>query len=387
MAALCTAGSTQPSGFTYYYPDTHPTAFVSFLGAGHQGAAILVRSMINGKLYVRKRSRTAHKDGSSGANETTNAIPHPNIPRLVAQTPLWSSDCGTSSANSSITADLWAHCNGGNLRTLTTKYVTRNERVPELLIWQLMHQLLPTILYLHEQDIAHSDLTPDNIFVHWAMDTTTCPTSPSTPPRFLLGDFGCSYNLPPDDKVKISHGVSETSEAVYGDLACLAGCISFVMRGRAAGGKTLAKRGVEYSRGLLRAQDTLVSLPGLLQKFKVARACDGEMFTRILEPLLKDIETGLRCEEEVDHRLDFRHLRPRRRKLARGPFVFPSKAALLASPYRPPGPWSVAEVDNEGHLVQVDLLERYCENQAMMTKHGREVDEGEIRQEWKEACG
>lgn len=367
-----------PSSFTYYYPDSHPSFFVGFLGAGRQGAAIVVLSAIDGKLYIRKREyeMVSHRQAAA-TGEATNALPHSNITQLISQTTFLCPDKKVSAAKP--TAELWQFCTGGDLSYLRSIYQDRDEPVPEPFVWRLIAQLLPTVLHLHSNDIAHGDLTPDNIFVNWP-DPTVHAVNPSVArPDFLIGDFGCSYKLPPDASAQKLHRVDDIPKAVYRDIGSIGELVYYNMDA-----SPLKKS--QYSAELFRVYSTLSTLPRLLQRFRVARAADGEMFARVVEPLMRSVERGLEEADEATPRLDVEKVRPSKKELARGPFGFASQKALLDCPFRPPGPWCVAEVDEKGRLLQVRLGKRYCEGEVMATRKGRELTEDEVGEQWSEAC-
>ena len=253
-----------------------------------------------------------------------------------------------------------------------------------------MHHLLTTMLYLHTKNIAHGDLIIDNIFVHWPVGTTDWPAEPTSPPDFLIGDFGCSYTLPPDHAAKRQHRVTDTHQAIHKDLASISECVDIAMAGPWHDVDETAqaiRAKARYSGALLRASETLAQLPGLLQRFKVSRAEDGEMFDRVVKPLKLEIECGLKEAERVEPKPDYTHVRPRGRELNRGAFSYETSEDLLACSFRPPGPWCIAEVDLDGRLKAVDLARRFCEEEAMVTLGGREMEGGQVWEEWPEACG
>ena len=414
--------SNSPNVYAIYFPDDHPSLFVSFLGAGREGAALLVRSLVDGNLYVRKRKRRelAHETN----NEANNTLPHAHIPKLIGQTTLINlphsvsslcleaevEDHGVANKNSSrstnrSTIDLWGFANGLDVGHLVTNS-TATGALPAILVFQLMYTLLSTTIFLHSKDIAHGDLLPDNIFVHWddlqhtKGNLSMSDRIKSNLPKFLLGDFGASYSLPPTSSAQEIHNVSDTSQAVYRDLLAITKTIAFVINGGGFGPCGLSPRGraryADTCPSLLRAFDTLAGLPSVLRRFGVARMSDGKMFDRTVGSFIKDLERMI--DEELRNAgisnlfaatkhssqsllTQLQHLRPTLNDSDRKIWTLTKRSTLLGAKLRLPGPWCVAKVDAEtGELRGVELGKRFCEDEAMVTRlsDGSEVGHREV---------
>ncbi len=61
-------------------------------------------------------------------------------------------------------------------------YASKHHDIPEDTIWQFMVDLLQAVKHLHERNLVHMDIKPDNIFVSF---DGVCK----------LGDFGCVVDL------------------------------------------------------------------------------------------------------------------------------------------------------------------------------------------------
>ncbi|KPI41862.1 uncharacterized protein AB675_5700 [Cyphellophora attinorum] len=337
--------------YAIYFPDRHPSLFVSFLGSGHQGAAMLVRSVLNGKLYVRKRQDEDHSCPSLEANnDFKRALCHPNIPRLLSRTSL------AGSIDRAGTADLYSFCNGRDLGHLIAA-APEPPGLPPLLIYHLIHTLLSTAIHIHANNIAHGDIIPDNVFVHWP-DPSNDPAESSLEsylPEFFLGDFGVAYSLPPNATAQEQHVLRDTPQAVQRDLKGIASTVAYAINGKNFNDLTVQPEARERLRdedpALLRAYDTLVDLPRVLQRYGAWRTCDGAMFTRIVGAYLKDLERAMQSEltnmESAEALLtQLRSLRPGIADADRVPYMVSEPALLTEACFQPPGPWSVAEVDN-----------------------------------------
>lgn len=376
------------TAYAYYYADKHPSYFVAFLGAGRQGAAILVRSAINGKLYVRKREQdniTHTSKGTPMNDPGANAMEHANIVQRVSQTKIRSS----TNPGKTTTADLWRYCSGGDLGQFLLHYAKRSEVIPEPVIWRLMRDLLLAMLHLHTNDIVHCDLIRDNVFLHWPEPTSPNQDPDSIPPTFLLGDFGASFTLPASEKQLSRRGIDCDAEAVYYDLRKVSEHVSQAML-------TGPDGHLAYSPALQRAADRLCALPRYLQRFRIARACDDpDQYARIVSPLLQEIKTGLQEADDAAAAavMNFKHVRPPTEKALADmkPMMMRSKAAMLLGSYRPPGPWCIAEFTSEGKLRCVDLEQKYCVDEAHVTSQRglntwKPAKMAEVEAYWSTAC-
>ena len=62
------------------------------------------------------------------------------------------------------------------------KYAETHHDIPETEIWKIIVDLLQALKHLHERNLAHMDIKPDNIFI-------------SFDGSYKLGDFGLVIDL------------------------------------------------------------------------------------------------------------------------------------------------------------------------------------------------
>jgi len=145
---------------------------VSKLGAGSFGEVFKVRSKEDGKMYAVKRSRERFRGESDRRRKLQEVQKHEVLPRhpncvrfvkaweekqhLYIQTEL----CDTSLSN----------------------YSEVNHDIPETLIWNYLVDLLLAVKHLHDHNLVHLDIKPDNIFI-------------SHDGICKLGDFGLVLDL------------------------------------------------------------------------------------------------------------------------------------------------------------------------------------------------
>lgn len=178
--------------YAHYYPEGPGYLFVSYLGMGAQGCACLVLSVADKQLYVRKTSLNTGRSGRPDF-EVLNALEHPNITRCVST----SNPPDPSATQQPIKSSVWAFKNGGTLQDLIRTHIYRlHKQIPDALVWRMLHQLLSALNHLRSHKIAHHDLVPCNIFLHWPRsDPSNSNPPPTNLPDFHLGDFGRSINL------------------------------------------------------------------------------------------------------------------------------------------------------------------------------------------------
>jgi serine/threonine protein kinase len=180
---------------------------VKSLKGGMQGEATLVRSVQDGKLYVRKRMSVGGPSGLiDGVPREIYAADWLNMdsslpsywPRLIEYSHLKEEGRWEWSL-------IFQHCNGGDLEDLREEYSKLGQPVPEPLIWHIVAQVSKNLAYLHHglqrdgsfvpnwQPFLHGDVGPPNIFLHYPPPSLSSKSdiSPSFDlPEVLLGDFG-----------------------------------------------------------------------------------------------------------------------------------------------------------------------------------------------------
>lgn len=176
------------SAYAIYFNEGPGYLFVSNLGHGTCGKAMLVRSCaFPHNLYVRKRVLDQERriDGDAHHDEVSHYRQFKQIPKLID----WTS-YGRKSY--SITTEF---CNGGSLRDLLFRTLLNDSRpIAEVFVWRVFIQLLETLEYLHRRcrhTVVHNDILPQNVFLHWPEESIAGqPERKHHLPDVYLGDFG-----------------------------------------------------------------------------------------------------------------------------------------------------------------------------------------------------
>lgn len=191
--------------------------YISTLGAGCQGQALLVRQIsgeplnannngsINsnnnedtGKtsLFVRKRAmrRGNTIQRPSTPTEVKYPQPYPNtgVPNVHYWQPYSVSD------RKHDFSCLQTFCNGGSLEDLWGKFADQEKFVPELFLWEVLESLSEILDWIHnvaDPPVAHHDLNPANIFLHYPNNNDDQDDDEATNPEIFLGDFGYAVPL------------------------------------------------------------------------------------------------------------------------------------------------------------------------------------------------
>ena len=378
----------------------------------------MVRSTIDGQLYVRKRKRLCPVS-SDQDNETKNALPHANIPQLISQTRVSytaapppdrllrqrkvgyrdiagfyrSTKSSTlqqpSAVNVPGTADLWSYANGRDLGDLVGGAARLKKPLPVLAIYKLIHELVSTIVYLHAHNIVHGDLIPDNIFVHWANLFNEASSDVKTQlPTFLLGDFGISSTIAtPEEALRSQNARYTADKEIYEDFSSVLDCVAYTIIGDPAFDRkwpdeqTMQRyAGIHHGDVLWEAFKQLSGLTYDLKQAGVSRATDlnGKEFENIVGKFLKDIDAAAQHLSNTtdqtaaaDISATLTALHPVNASDKREPFMVLDREFLLGMTYRVPGPWCAAELDPEtGDIVPggVNPKEKFCAGEAMITR-------------------
>lgn len=174
------------SAYAIYFNEGPGYLFVAHLGRGFSGKAMLVRSCAHPhKLYVRKRvqGKSLQNEYGTRYDEIFRYPPFKYVPELIDWT-----DYGQ--ATYSMTMQF---CNGGSLQDLLSNPVfNESHPVAEIFMWRILTELLQTLEFIHyERAVAHLDLLPQNVFLHWS-DKAMADRDNSGQhlPEVYLGDFG-----------------------------------------------------------------------------------------------------------------------------------------------------------------------------------------------------
>ncbi|XP_064634588.1 membrane-associated tyrosine- and threonine-specific cdc2-inhibitory kinase-like [Lineus longissimus] len=142
------------------------------LGVGSFGEVFKVKSKEDGKFYAIKRSRERFRGESDRRRKLEEVAKHeqlPKHPNCVAFFKAWE-----ERQHLYIQTELCHTC----LSNLSEMY----HDIPEAIIWNYLVDLLMAVKHLHDHDLVHMDIKPENIFI---MDDGTCK----------LGDFGLVLDL------------------------------------------------------------------------------------------------------------------------------------------------------------------------------------------------
>jgi serine/threonine protein kinase len=91
-------------------------------------------------------------------------------------------------------------CNGGTLQDLISNPVFNdNHSVAEIFMWRILTELLQTLEFIHhERAVAHLDLLPQNVFLHWSDQAMADQDDKGQHlPDIYLGDFGLADAIQP----------------------------------------------------------------------------------------------------------------------------------------------------------------------------------------------
>ncbi|KAA6400196.1 MAG: putative Membrane-associated tyrosine- and threonine-specific cdc2-inhibitory kinase [Streblomastix strix] len=144
---------------------------VGYIGSGSFGDVYKVRSKIDGKLYAIKWSRKKHRgdaDRRASLYELYTFALVGKHPHLVEFVQAWEQD-GLMLTQTEL-------CENGNLEN----YLIYNDKVSEDTVWKILLDMALAAKWLHDQQVIHLDIKPDNIFVMENGD-------------YKLGDFGLSH--------------------------------------------------------------------------------------------------------------------------------------------------------------------------------------------------
>ncbi|KAI0211312.1 Membrane-associated tyrosine- and threonine-specific cdc2-inhibitory kinase [Lamellibrachia satsuma] len=142
------------------------------LGVGSFGEVFKVRSKEDGRYYAVKRSRERFRGESDRRRKLEEVAKHeelPTHPNCVGFVKAWE-----EKQHLYIQTEL--------CRTSLYDFAELNHNIPEQLIWNYLVDLLMAVKHLHDHDLVHMDIKPENIFIS---DDGICK----------LGDFGLVLDL------------------------------------------------------------------------------------------------------------------------------------------------------------------------------------------------
>lgn len=147
---------------------------------------MLVQSLENNKLYIRKTVGVTESSISSIPNEIEFHPSFSLVPHVQGVTKYLDSPFGEYYYG--ICTEF---CNGGDLRGLFKWYRSEpGSTIPEVLVWKFMADLIKILSFLSEKNIEHKDIWPQNIFLRYSEENQD-----NSLPDFVLGDFGWAVPL------------------------------------------------------------------------------------------------------------------------------------------------------------------------------------------------
>ncbi|KAK4940150.1 hypothetical protein LTR10_019685 [Elasticomyces elasticus] len=173
-----------------YFPEGPGFLYSAFLGQGVDGVAVKVRSLADGKVYVRKKTlaRATNKETGVQNPEVGLYRAHPNIPQLLNSE---SYPCGESKDGIPKFSDamIFNFCNGP---TLACAMKLPGFKACTLFKWKVFDQLLDVFEHLHRSPsaVGHGDAHQNNIFLHFPEYRTGLP-------EVFLGDFSRAQAIDP----------------------------------------------------------------------------------------------------------------------------------------------------------------------------------------------
>ena len=334
--------------FAHFFNEGAGYLFVDNLGSGTQGQTMLVLSVADNKIYVRKRMFPGLLRASELPTEVSLYIPYPFIPTLIDWT-----DSGLAihtirhGMHVNESTSIWQYCNGGDLADFIDKYdgnavrhlAALEEFIPEALIWRFFDQLLGTLTFIQHRHppLVHRDLCPGNVFLHWSSDDSELPD-------FFLGDFGHASVVDLTTQGSSTNQASKHRTRIFSnDLKTLGDClIKLISHTREI--EPGRPSSTPYSQELF---DCYFEL------FEVAEASEKSGGTLPdFKDLLERVKAAAMASSSSGMSSNARLTKPIVNKT---PMLYESRDEILRA-RKPAGPWYIAAVDARTFLV-IDIEE------------------------------
>ncbi|RWS08077.1 membrane-associated tyrosine- and threonine-specific cdc2-inhibitory kinase-like protein [Dinothrombium tinctorium] len=153
------------------------------IGSGSFGDVFRVRSKEDGMFYAVKKSRERFKGKSDRQRKLEEVAKHEQLPKhlnLVRFYKAWEEK-------------QYLYIQTELCKTSLTDFLEVNHEVDERLVWNYLIDLLFAVKHLHDHNLIHLDIKPDNIFI-------------STDGICKLGDFGLVIDLSKTDINEATEG-------------------------------------------------------------------------------------------------------------------------------------------------------------------------------------
>jgi hypothetical protein len=182
---------------------------LSQLTGGTTGLVYLVKSLLDGKFYVRKELRIAPNRIPSEVSVMEHISPTCPTPALISSHRCRTYEMDGNTPSREIHTLYFDFCNGGNMGMLLENFWQRQQPIPELFIWHFLARITEIVAGLQlgwttgaaltlDQDLQkrsvvfHGDLSSSNVFLNWPSDDSVIL------PDIFLGDFGNASILSSD---------------------------------------------------------------------------------------------------------------------------------------------------------------------------------------------
>jgi membrane-associated tyrosine- and threonine-specific cdc2-inhibitory kinase len=154
------------------------------IGSGHFGTVYRARWKYDNKYYAIKKSKLIFKSKNDRERRLQEVAKHENLPKhpnLVEFIQAWEEK-------------LHLYIQFELCECTLAEYIEKHPYIPEKTVWSFLADLLMGLAHLHDHNLIHLDIKPENIFIKDGI----CK----------LGDFGLVYDL---------NNSSSTYEATEGD--------------------------------------------------------------------------------------------------------------------------------------------------------------------------
>lgn len=169
-----------------FFNEGHGYLFVKTLGQGQFGCASLVRSLHNGRLYVRKEELrlsevySDHQARTQPSREAQLALKVKDI-QNVYKLKGWVRHF-SSAESKALEVSYWSLCNLGSMNGVYDAARKYGHRLPEPLLCQWLGSMLKTTIQVQQAGIIHRDGHEGNWLLHAENGRV----------KVILGDFGCA---------------------------------------------------------------------------------------------------------------------------------------------------------------------------------------------------
>lgn len=188
-----------------FFPEGHGFVFISILATTGSSKVVIVKSLKDRELYVRKESepeaimqQETIQSREARLNRTLTDID--GIPNLIG----WIEYHDEQSSNNFVTATYWELYNRGTLEQLRLRLQARAQSLPEDCLLSIYSQMLKVMMQTFERGVLHTDAHAENWLVDMKngalpklglCDWDMVETKPTEHPRSCTARF-CNKSCP-----------------------------------------------------------------------------------------------------------------------------------------------------------------------------------------------